>query len=85
MSMRTAVGIVGNILAFAIAWVLGSVVFRALAPFPRIPQVTDKLEQFASGKPCNVGFFGTSKIYGGLIPGAEGCLRPEAARLPACS
>ena len=42
--------------------------FRALAPFPSIPQVRDKLDQFLHGKACNLAFFGTSKIYSGVIP-----------------
>lgn len=53
---------------FFAAWLGGSLAFRAVAPFPRIPQVSEKLEQFADGKACNLAFFGTSKIYSGVIP-----------------
>lgn len=66
--MSRAVHVAGFASLFLGGWLAGSVTFRTLAPFPRIPQVHDKLEQFLEGKPCNVAFFGTSRIYSGVIP-----------------
>ncbi len=58
-----------NATAFLLALAGGCAALRAWAPMPAIPQVSAKLAHFAKeAPPCNVLFFGSSKIYSGLIP-----------------
>lgn len=58
-----------NSAAFLLALALGCAALREWAPAPAIPQVSAKLAQLAAEKPgCNALFFGSSKIYSGLIP-----------------
>ena len=54
--------------AYFTALLAASWALRAAAPFPDIPQVRQKLEAFAAETRCDVLFFGSSKIYSGIIP-----------------
>lgn len=56
------------VLLFSATLLGAGAAWRSLAPFPPIPQVRDKLENFTAAQPCEVAFFGSSRIYSGLIP-----------------
>lgn len=59
--------ILALVVAFLVALGCCFAGLRSVLPLPRIPQVSDKLAQFAASGADTV-FLGTSKIYSGIVP-----------------
>ena len=69
MSVRVCLGkMVCHVLCFVGALSLGGAALQQLGLGPRIPQISEKLEQFRAEGPFDAVFLGSSKVFRGVVP-----------------